>query len=331
MLLRENIHDLGEKEELSRYILFLNFLEIFNKMNEDDLKDACLRIIDYVKKNESICIVYSTIEKMQKRIKEIVAKELQGSILDFASLDYGDYEEDGYRKIKNRYVVSNVTIHGETLEECGVDYIELCGLDYTSLVHVMNAYGEGGSLKDFKCPRFVGKTYICLTGIYNEKVNNVTDIDTRIKKNIDNVTLLFSHFDIDQFVMESSHDLYSMGSFNSLLIDNDTRPCYLPIRFLVDNSTIDQVSEVVLYRENDIGKYLYPSAILIRNQVPTDDEIYAAAYLGIPIVYVNQLKYKRKSGYIIESYSPKKDEYIILREKLEELKTLLQNEKGKRI
>ena len=51
-------------------------------------------------------------------------------------------------------------------------------------------------------------------------------------------------------------------------------------------------TEFVLYRDSSNGKPIYPSGILVQNTPPTHAEINAAAYLNVPIVFINHEKYK---------------------------------------
>ena len=322
IVLRDKINDDNIKEELSCYILLLNYLEQFDGMSISELTNSLLMIIENITKSDSIAIIYSIIGNFVKRIKEIIAQELKESLTNFDTLEYGVYEDLGYKKLKDMFKASNETIYDEDISGRSVDYIELCGLDYVSLVHVMNAFGTGGTIKDFKNPRIIGKTYICLSGISNENVMYASSGEPVSDKQVNNVLLLFDSFEQDQFFMESNTDLFTEGEKNSLVVEFESVSKFLPIKNLIASSPSDEMSEITLFRESDNGKHLYPKAVLMRGEKPTNEEIDAAAYLGIPLVYVNIEAYTRKyrkNKNDRVAFHPKKEEYYLLKDKLDEL------------
>ena len=220
-------------------------------------------------------------------------------------------------------------LYDEDITGRKVDYIELLGIDYVSLVHVLNAYGEGGTLKDFKTPRIIGKEYICLSAIdeTKEKIAKSKQDDE------EHVCLLFSNIAPDQLISESFEDLYSDGDLNSLSITFGERENFRPIKKQIQLNEGSH-TEFVLYRDSSNGNSIYPSGILIQNEMPTQAEINAAAYLNVPLVFINHEKYKNKSNSLgsksdnTEPYKPTSEDYRLFRESLMELRDSI-NGKGK--
>ena len=316
--LRSSLKDEKLKEELSKYILFVKLIEeILRVRNFETLKKVAIRIANYKENNNNMNIIYHYTEQMAKRIKEMYAHEIQEKLCDFHRLEEGEHQ--GYSREKEKYTAENKMLYDENISGRKVDYIELSGIDYVSFVHVLNAYGEGGTLKDFKNPRIVGKEYICVSGIDEEK----TKIAYTEAKDEEHVRILFSQFERDQFITESSEDLYSDGEVNSLSISLGERENFRPIKKQIQNNQ-DSHTEFILYRESANGKPLYPSGILLASEIPTQAEINAAAYLNVPLVYINKERYKQMSHQTEikneEKYQPTSEEYKVLRETLIELR-----------
>ena len=105
------------------------------------------------------------------------------------------------------------------------------------------------------------------------------------------VTLVFDNFKNEQLIFMAPNDIYSDGNQNSLDVTSDCNPMYMPIRELIKDIDDDQYSEYVFYREDKEGKSIYPSGVLIRENPPTQYEIDAAAYLNVPLIYINEDAY----------------------------------------
>ncbi len=318
--LRNSISDEKIKEELSKYILFMSLID--NILRIDDLRKlkmiAC-RISNFKNNNDSIYTIYNYTEHMEKRIKEIYAHEIKEKLFDFNNLEEGNNEL--YARVNSKFTAESKMLYDEDITGKKVDYIELSGIDYVSLVHVLNAYGDGGTLKDFKTPRIVGKEYICLSAIDDTKEK----IAKSRQDDEEHVCLLFSNIESDQLISESFEDLYSDGDLNSLSITFKERENFRPIKKQIHLNKGSH-TEFVLYRDSINGKQIYPSGVLIQNSQPTQAEINAAAYLNIPLVYINHEKYKNKQNNIEskptsgEPYKPKSEDYRIFKESLIELR-----------
>ena len=328
--LRENISDKNIKEELSIYILFMNLIDSILKIDDlRKLKIIACRIANFKKNNDSIYTIYDYTEHMAKRIKEIYALEIKEKLIDFNKMEVG--KNQLYSRINSKFTAESKVLYDEDISGRKVDYIELSGIDYVSLVHVLNAYGEGGTLKDFKNPRIIGKEYICLSAIDESKEK----IARSKQDDEEHVCLMFSNITTDQLISESFEDLYSYGDLNSLSITFAERENFRPIRKQIELNKGSH-TEFVLYRDSLNGNSIYPSGILIQNENPTQAEINAAAYLNIPIVFINHEKYKNNSKETElrsknnNPYKPTSEEYKIFRESLIELRdSIIGKSKGR--
>lgn len=326
--LRNSVTDESIKEELSKYILFMSLIDSILKIDDlRKLKVIASRILNFKKSNDTIYTIYNYTENMAKRIKEIYAHEIKEKLIDFTNLENGNNQL--YSRTNSKFTADSKMLYDEDITGRKVDYIELSGIDYVSLVHVLNAYGEGGTLKDFKTPRIIGKEYICLSAIdeTKEKIAKSKQDDE------EHVCLLFSNIAPDQLISESFEDLYSDGDLNSLSITFGERENFRPIKKQIQLNDGSH-TEFVLYRDSSNGNSIYPSGILIQNEMPTQAEINAAAYLNVPLVFINHEKYKNKSNSLesksdnTEPYKPTSEDYRLFRESLMELRDSI-NGKGK--
>lgn len=323
--LRDNIKDNNLKEELSKYIFFINLIDSILRIDDlQKLKIIACRILEFKKKNDTIYTIYNNTQNMSKRIKEIYAHEISEKLIDFNQLKENNAE--GFIRENSKYTAESKMLYDEDITGRKVDYIELAGIDFVSLVHVLNAYGSGGTLKDFKVPRIIGKEYICLSAIdeTRERIAETEESDE------EHVSLLFSQITPDQLVSESFDDLYSYGDLNSLSINSLRRENFRVVKKQIELNE-DRHTEFILYRDSSNGKSIYPSGILIQNEQPTQAEINAAAYLRVPIVYINFEKYKNKTKKEEErkKYQPTSEEYDTFKESIMELHDSIVR-KGKR-
>lgn len=326
-VLRNNINNPLINEELSKYISFMNLIDSILQFEDlRKLKIIACRIAAFKQNSDVLFEIYSHTEQMVRRIKEIYAYEIQEKLFEFSSLPYG--ETPLYKRANGMYTAESKVIYGEDISGRKVDLIELDGIDYVSLVHVLNAYGEGGKLKDFKFPRIIGKEYICLSAIDETKIKIAAKADDDDE---DHVSLLFSNFSSDQLIAESFEDLYSGGDLNSLSVTFLERENFRPIKTQIKRNK-DRHTEFVLYRNSSSGESIYPSGVLVDNEQPTQSEINAAAYLNIPLVYINPTKYISKATNIqsdignAEPYRPVSEEYRAFKEKLLELREAIVRE-----
>lgn len=167
-------------------------------------------------------------------------------------------------------------------------YIEF-NEDSCFLAHVMNAFGNGSQLSDFKNPKFIGKTYICLSAI-GHGINPYSREE--IDKN--HVTLLFNSIPSNSLISMSSRDMWSQGGNGQL--DVKVTNNFNTLNEILNNTSEYVPNEYVVYRENENGVNLYPCGILVIGEEPSQSEIEAANYLNVPLVKRKLIKRINKSN-----------------------------------
>lgn len=327
-ILINNINNHDIQENLNRYKIVIKFIEsIINIKDGKKLKIFAHRLNEAIYENsESVIDIYNILRDIESIKKYYYGIEMSEKLLDISELEPTSEEIQGNEEEKQRqpyirenkkYVCPNIEIHGRNLGNEIVDYIELNGMDFTFFVHVLNAYGTGGTLEDFKKSRLIGKTYICVSPItdnyysglakshdakddFIEEFGDIDEDDEEMLldisiENVDNVKLVFSDISPEQLVAMGNKDLWSDANDNSLEITTENKETYAPIRKNVDSLNKKGYCEYVLYREDNKGKVIYPTAILSTENEPSQSEIMAAAYLQIPIVHINNNKYLNKN------------------------------------
>ncbi len=286
-LLAANIKDSNWRDKALRYSTILNWLESLFQLDQEKLRDLATRFNQNMLDNSipGLAVLQRGFENMTKELGAICGAELTEKFTNFQALS----TKEGCTVLPNKYQASLKTTDGIPIESREVDYIELEGMPFTTLAHVMNAYGDRSKLSDYKHPRMIGKTYICLSAINGEKFS----LASSKKSDENHVTLLFSDFIPSQLLLAGPNDLGSDSRSNNLSItyDNIKDASFAPVAKNIHDTSGGSYNEYVMYREDQNGKNIYPSGILIRGKEPTQEEINAAAYLNVPVVKINEQKY----------------------------------------
>ena len=356
-VLINSINNRDIQEDLNRYKIVIKFIEsIINVKDGKKLKNFAHRLNEAIYENsESVIDIYNILRDIESIKKYYYDIEISEKLLDISELEPTSEEVLANEKEKKRqpyirenkkYTCPNVEIHGRKLNNELVDYIELNGIDFTFFVHVLNAYGTGGTLEDFKRSRLIGKTYICVSPItdnyyfglaeshdaIDDFIEEFDDIDYDDEEllldisieNADNVKLIFSNISPEQLAAMGDHDLCSGADDNSLEITTERKEKYAPIRKNVDSLNKKGYCEYVLYREDNKGKVIYPTAILSTENEPSQSEIMAAAYLQVPIIHINNKYLNKDKQNISDSQSTSQLEpQEMLKHKLQEMKNIL--------
>lgn len=264
---------------LSIYVELLEFLE-FITCNIDPLE--LKRILDilneYCLNNpDKISILVDNFKDIEKVAKSIYGYEANNKLTKLANL-----ENDPTVTISKNKFTSNNTIAGESLVGRNVDYIELNRESYF-FIHYMNFVGTSGKLSDFKHPRLIGKTYICLSA-----VSSAYSLDNGLYSNssVNNIILIFDNVDPNSLICMSNRDIYSSALDNDLVISSEAS-YFDTMKETIENT--NSYNEYVFYRENSNGEYIYPSAVLVVGMEPNKYEIDAACYLNVPLVKFNDV------------------------------------------
>lgn len=311
-----NIKNQAIKDDLSRYKTVIKFIEsIINVKDTKKLKIFVHRLNEAIYKNsEAVINIYNILRNIENIKKYYYGIEISEKLLDISKLETtpeeilkndDEIEKQKYIKEKKKYFCPNVDLYGKNLNNQSVDYIEFNDIEFTLFVHVLNAYGKGGTLEDFKKSRLVGKSYICVSPITDkyyfgfaanqDEEDDIFDYIENNKDNlkisldyVNNVKLIFSNISPEQLVAMGNEDLWSEADDNSLEITTTIEEKYAPIRKNVDSLHHKNYCEYVLYREDNEGNVIYPTAILSTNYRPSQSEIIAAAYLQVPILHINE-------------------------------------------
>ena len=294
VILKDKVSDSEVKKKIDNYIRLMDLIEMISSLEVEELGKGIRKLLDYSLegKNNSLDKIYGLLEDGYLGIVKAYGQELKENLQDFSSLKERKDCNKGYRKIKSKYKASSKVIYKEDLTEKMVDYIELDGVSYTGLIHVMNAARDYITLEDLKKKRLKGKSYICTSIIGDDKIRIIKTEDL---DDINHVTLFFNEIDASQLLTESGGDLYSLYGENSFVVG-----CLFDdiIDFKVVRERLksgqSEFSEYILYRLKENGEEIYPTGVMVRGDNPRQNEIDAAAYLGVPLVKVKKDSYERK-------------------------------------
>ena len=327
-------------EELKNYRVFMEFIEQIWKVEDiDSLKKILLSLNEqFLSGSKDLELIWSNFKNITLIAKRFYGEEIKEKITNFKDLEYlestqiitGEESYDENAKViikKGKYRTGEYVYQGEQYNNKDVDLIELNGIPFVSFAHVLNAYGSGATLSDFKNPRLIGRTYVCLSAIDEEKFGTVS----REANDMDHVTLLFSDFNSDQLALASNRDINSFGDDNDLELGGASSNLH-PVRKVISDTYGGEngYNEYVMYREDSNGNIIYPSAVLITGIEPNESEIKAAAYLGVPLVKINKSKYISTNTYdiTVNDITPsdllnKQGEWLSLKKSIQEINTIL--------
>ena len=324
-------------EELKNYRVFMELIEQIYKIdNLEALKNILLSLNEQsLNESKDLDLIWSNFKNITAIAKRFYGEEIREKITDISNIESlestqvilnDELVNENAQAIvrKGKYKTDEFVYRGENYSSTSVDLIEFNGMPFVSFAHVLNAYGFGATVSDFKNPRLIGRTYICLSAI-SEKNFGVVE---RTVSDIDHVTLLFSSFASEQLALASERDIGSHGENNDLELTSYGGSNFRPVRNIIDNTF--GYNEYVMYRENSAGNIIMPSAVLVTGVEPIDAEIQAAVYLGVPLVRINKRKYDSTNSYDIShnEITPsevlnKKDKWISLKRSIEEIQIVL--------
>ena len=291
--LKSCINDEKMEGILSKYSVIMEYIEYINQLaNVDILKEIAHKVNKVLVDEPDLVDTCRNITKDM----ELVAKSIY------------TYELNTSLSTLNNPNAITTKVPNSTVE-C-IEYSE----DSYFLAHVLNAFGSGSKLSDFKNPRFIGKTYICLTGI-GEGIEPYY----REEKDMNHVTILFNRVPAGALISMSPCDMASYGGSGSL--DVSVRNNFHPFKTILEKTT-GIPNEYVIYRETN-NKVLYPSAILVVGETPSLEEIQAAEYLEVPLVKRTKVKRKDITGPTADIKTSETEELEELPKNLMELKTRL--------
>ena len=287
ILLAYYVEDENIKYILKKYSIILRYFEdkVLNNNNYDSLFKIANKLNNlFIVDNSFFEDLINLVSNIEKKILTIYGNELKSNLCEVIPAENSNSE---------KFYSSNEELGTKGVE---VNYIQYSDEKYF-LQHIMNRFCTGrvfGEITDWKNPRLVGKTYICLSLIFNEIESNFS---YGLIPSVNTVTLLFNDFVSSNLKMFSSCDLGSFAPSNCNEIDyaNWKVDCF-PTKIIADKIKNNSLCEYIMLRENPDGSILYPCGVKVVGDMPTKEEIDAAAYLGIPLIKLQKTRKKKKEN-----------------------------------
>lgn len=292
MYLRNSIQDEKKKEELDKYLHMSNFLEgLINNDNLSVLKKIAESINAYVHQSQSW-------------VREI--RDIRSEVMNFYVYEANEKMIDLYSYMTNKTYMSTTFTdsEGHVIPEQEIPFVQVpMGAEFNVFTHLINAFGSGGSIEGIKKPYFFGQSYACLCGITDEYCRLCT------KDGYDEVIVLYNQLPAHGLAFFANRDIGISTDFeNSKELYTRAQMNGLPFRRLVRSTKefgSESWNEYDVYREG-----LEASGILVFG-VPTERQKQAAAYLGVPLVNIEQvteIKRRERFGVLEE------EEYFSIKE-----------------
>ena len=273
-VLKNSIKDETKKKELDGYIILSEFInKIDNLDNVEQLREIANVINQQILNNG---INFNWID-FNKKVMNYYVFEVNERMTDF-----NKYLTDTFYDATDFCFNDGTNVNGRRVK---VAHIK-SGEEFNSFIHVLNAYQNGGTtgtIESVLSPKFIGQSYISLTG--------VTDEYSRICVNRDSmfsIKVLYSSIPSGNLFCASNRDTGINAKSNSKNIYTRLPSNMAPFRRLVRNTEThgsETYNEFDAFRDN-----LAPSGIAFMGSEPTVEEINAAAYLGVPLVKIDDLQ-----------------------------------------
>lgn len=262
-------------------------------------------------------IKYTNLFKNIKDIaKSFYVQDINENVTHIDSLSENN---ENIKIFDNKYFSSEVAIgknSGEIiLGRKPVRLIEI-NKEATFFAHVTNAVGSKGKITDWKHPRLVGSTHLCLSAITNNTetiTNGVDNIDSH-------VILLFDKIKEGALIAFNNDDICS-NTYN-----NDYNITIFEYNMDTLSKTLKNTTgynEYVVYRENNDGTSFYPSGVMVQGDEPVQAEIDAAAYLEVPLIKLSKEIKKNKAINIEEN--KRIEEQVSSKDCITELISIIKN------
>lgn len=273
-VLKNSIRDMNISKDLDSYIILSEFLTQIDEIDDiAKLKEVARFLNQQVLKDG----VNNKWLGLNKKIMKFYSVEANEKMTDFS-----EYLTDKFYDATDFTFQDGINVSGKRVK---VAHIK-SGEEYNSFIHVLNAYKNGvttGSVEAISSPKFIGQAYISLTGISDEYSRICVNDDSRFS-----IKVLYSHIPDGDMFCAANRDTGINAKANSKNISTRLPANMLPFRRLVRNTEThgsETYNEYDVFRDN-----LVPSGIAFMFDEPTEAEINAAAYLGIPLVKIDDLQ-----------------------------------------
>lgn len=277
---------LKEFDEMSYSLNADNLTKLINQINDSKIKLTLEKYIILINFLNSIrnCNELNTLKEISIKLNNCDYWSLE----DFRTNFYGLFDNvKAFYGIEASSKLTSINTQKTTKEYTSSDgrnvkYIDIYD-DCILFQRVLNAYGRNRKLSDFKKPHLIGKSIVSFSLISN----NQPGIE-REAIDIDHVTLLFDNISSANLITMDYKDNSSFGELNDLSIIHTNYVHFDTVLNMLEHTKNTGYNEYNFYVENSDGSYLYPSAVKVVGEEPTQAEIDAASYLGIPLVKIHK-------------------------------------------
>ena len=273
-VLKNSIKDETKKKELDSYIILSEFINKIDSIDNVEQLREIANVINQQILNNGINFNWIDFNKKVMNYYTIEANERM--------TDFNKYLTDTFYDATDFSFNDGTNVNGKRVK---VAHIK-SGEEFNSLIHVLNAYQNGGttgSIESILSPKFIGQSYISLTGISDEYSRICVNRDSMFS-----IKVLYSSIPSGDMLCASNRDTGIDAKSNSKNIYTRLPANMAPFRRLVRNTEThgsETYNEFDVFRDN-----LVPSGIAFMGNDPTEKEINAAAYLGVPLVKIDDLQ-----------------------------------------
>ena len=273
-VLKNSLKDETKKKELDSYIILSDFINKIDNIDDLEQLKKIASVINIQILNNGINFKWLD---FNRKVMNYYVTEVNERMTNF-----NDYITDSFYDASDFSFSDGTNVNGRRVK---VAHIK-SGEEFNSLIHVLNAYQNGGTtgtIESTLSPKFIGQSYISLTGISDEYNRICVNRDSR-----ESIKVLYSNIPSGDLFCAANRDTGIQAKSNSKNIDTRLPSNMAPFRRIVRNTEIhgsETYNEFDIFRDN-----LVPSGIAFMDVNPTEEEINAAAYLGVPLVKIDDLQ-----------------------------------------
>ena len=277
--LKNSLHNQKLAKELDSYFIISDLLSTIDKVDDvEKLKQLAGLFNDQILK-------YGVNRKwlnFNDKIMSFYNYEFNERMTDF-----NDYVTDRFYDATDYTFEDGTNVNGRRVHVAHIP----SGEKFNAYLHVLNSYSTGSAIESVITPKLIGAAYICLTGISDE-YNRVCVNE----QSIYSIKVLYSHLPDGSLVCAANRDTGIGSGYNNKNIATRLPKDMMPFRKIVRTTQVhgsETYNEFDAYRDG-----LMPSGIAFLGDNPTEEEINAAAFLGVPLVQIDDLQetYQKDAG-----------------------------------
>lgn len=285
---------------IDHYIYLAQFFENLDKVDDYNfLKGIAISINEYMYKEKYNSNYYN----LESQIYNLYVNEINDTtteLKEFLTI--------------HTYQATDYTFNdGTNVKEKRVPVVHIPeDKEFNFFIHVLNAYEKGitGTIESIIKPKIIGQSYICLSGVSDE-YNRICMPKYRDSSKI---KLIYTKLPQGSLMGMNSRDTGIDAISNSKHVHARSQFNFRPFRRTVRNTKSygsEHYNEYDIYRDG-----LYPAGILFI-ETPSELEINAAAYLGVPLVKSDKLSRTYRDDFMEKyhfHYTKPEEEYYDIKE-----------------